>query len=350
MPIVILIYQRWQFYGGAYPDSLSNPQTFVPIAGQQATGRFLLLTPGVDYDYHAATGFITMKTAVNDQDMIGVAFKQGPDGSTATYGQFINTVDQGDTVIVLKLVKPKNLQPQYSQAWKLKLKNIYPTGARNVKKEGFEFKIKYEVVGQDPTDELQTSQGNILLLQAFGLDKYDAAGQPKPDNNFDYIPGITIFEETGEIIFPVLEPFGRNMIPVLKDNGYGYQQVYDTTKNYAQQYKAQDKWDLGGKNTGESSANYQLGFNIVENSVRVLLNGRELKEGTDYVVDYNIGQVNIRNDAALVPGADLKITYEQNDLFQLASKTMLGARGIYDFSDKTTARFYYNESQPGNFK
>ena len=39
---------------------------------------------------------------------------------------------------------------------------------------------------------------------------------------------------------------------------------------------------------------------------RVLLNGRELKEGVDYTVDYNIGQLNIRNDAALVPGADLK--------------------------------------------
>jgi len=42
---------------------------------------------------------------------------------------------------------------------------------------------------------------------------------------------------------------------------------------------------------------------------------------------------------ALVPGADLKITYEQNDLFQLASKTLLGARGIYDFSDKTSLGF-----------
>ena len=35
----------------------------------------------------------------------------------------------------------------------------------------------------------------------------------------------------------------------------------------------------------------------------------------------------------------LKITYEQNDLFALASKTLLGARGIYDFSDKTQLGF-----------
>jgi len=326
-------------YGGTYPDSLADSQSFETISGEQETGRFLKLTEGSDYEIHPFTGFITMKTSVNEQDIIAVAFKQGPDGSTATYGQFINTVDQGDSVIILKLVKPKNLQPQYKQAWKLKLKNIYPTGARNVKKEGFEFKIKYEVVGQDPTDELQVDGQNVLLLNAFGLDKVDAGGQPKPDNIFDYYPGITIFPETGEIVFPVLQPFGRNMVPILKDNGYSYQQVYDTTKNYAQQYKAADKWELGGKNTGESSANYQLGFNVVENSVRVLLDGRELREGTDYVVDYNIGQLSIRNEAALVPGANLKITYEQNDLFQLASKTLLGARGIYDFSDKTQLGF-----------
>jgi len=323
--------------GGTYPDSLSDPTTFETISGQQETGRFLLLTEGVDYEVRPATGFISMKTSVTEQDIIAVAFKQGPNGTTNTYGQFNSTVNQEDSVIVLKLVKPQNLQPQYKKAWNLKLKNIYPTGARNIQSEGFEFKIKYEVVGQDPTDELQTNQGNILLLNAFGLDKYDAAGQPNPDNKFDFIPGKTIFVETGEIIFPKLQPFGKNIIPSLDD--YNYQQIYDTTKTYAQQYKAEDKWELTGKNTGTSSANYQLGFNVVENSVRVTLNGRELREGTDYTVDYNIGQLSIRNDAALVPGADLKITYEQNDLFQLASKTLLGARGIYDFSDKTQLGF-----------
>jgi len=70
-----------------------------------------------------------------------------------------------------------------------------------------------------------------------------------------------------------------------------------------------------------------------------------LREGTDYTVDYNIGQLTIRNEAALVPGADLKISYEQNDLFQLASKTLLGARGFMIFLIKQLS-FYYYESQP----
>ncbi|MBE0570979.1 MAG: cell surface protein SprA [Ignavibacteriaceae bacterium] len=317
--------------GSSYPDSLKEALEN-PRAGKEETGRFLLLQEGTDYTLHSETGYISFKTSLNEQDIIGVAFKQGP--NNFTYGQFLNTVTQNDTLIVLKLVKPKNLQPTYDEAWSLRLKNIYPTGARNVKPEGFEFKIRYEVVGQEPTEELP---GGIRLIQAFGFDQQGSGGSPTPDNIFDWRVGYTILPETGEIIFPTLEPFGRDIPAGLEE--LVYQSIYDTTKTYARQDKAPDKWVFTGKNTGTSSATYQLGFNVVENSVKVRLNGRELREGTDYTVDYNIGQLTIRNEAALVPGADLKISYEQNDLFQLASKTLLGARGVYDFSDKTTLGF-----------
>ena len=320
-----------QDIGGAYPPSYKEALEN-PIAGREETGRFLLLTPGIDYEIRSETGFISFKTSINEQDIIAVSYKQGP--ANRTYGQFLNTLTQTDTLIVLKLVKPRNLQPAYEEAWNLRLKNIYPTGARNVKQEGFEFKIKYEVVGQEPTEELP---GGIRLIQAFGFDQQGSGGSPTPDNIFDWRPGLTIYPETGEIIFPKLQPFGEDIPPDLSD--LKFQLVYDTSKTYAQQDKASDKWVFTGKNTGTSSATYSLGFNVVENSVKVRLNGRELREGVDYVVDYNIGQLTIRNEAALVPGADLKITYEQNDLFQLASKTLLGARGIYDFSDKTSLGF-----------
>jgi len=314
-----------------YPDSLRTPIQN-PILGKEETGRFQLLTEGVDYIVHRETGFISFKTSVQTQDVIAVAFKQGV--ANVTYGEFIAATQ--DTFIVLKLVKPRNLQPQFTDAWKLQLKNIYPTGSRNIKKEGFDFKIKYEVVGQNPTDDLQTGDGKKLLEQ-FGLDQQGEGGNPNPDGIFDFRRGFTIFPETGEIIFPWLEPFGSSIPAGLED--YKYQAIYDTTKTFARQDKINDKWLMAGKQTGDVSSIYQLGFNVVENSVRVLLDGRELTAGVDYVVDYTIGQLTIRNDAALVPGANLKVTYEQNDLFQLASKTLIGARGIYDFSDKTTLGF-----------
>ncbi|KAB2919562.1 MAG: cell surface protein SprA, partial [Bacteroidetes bacterium] len=59
----------------------------------------------------------------------------------------------------------------------------------------------------------------------------------------------------------------------------------------------------------------------------------------DYTVDYIIGQVIIKNQAALEPGKNLQIKFEQNDLFQLASKTLLGVRGEVDLSERTKFGF-----------
>ena len=319
-----------------YPDSLRQAIEN-PIPGVQEAGRFLLLQEGVDYTLHAQTGFITFKTAINENDVIAVSYgrENGPGTADDEYfGEWLASGDTNTTQrLVLKLVKPRNLQPAFETAWKLQLKNIYPIGVRNIKVEGFEFEIKYEVEGGEPVRELNGKR----LLNAFGLDLIDAGGQPNPDNVFDFRPSITIFPETGEIVFPTLQPFGKDIPTDLAQ--YSYQEIYDTTKTFAQQVKEKDKWLLVGKSSGTASASYQLGFNVVENSVKVLLDGRPLKEGVDYRVDYNSGQLTITNSAALVPGANLRISYEQNDLFQLASKTLLGARGIYEFSKRTNLGF-----------
>ena len=326
--------------GGSYPqslrDTLSNTEP-----GKTDAGRFTLLTPDVDYILHPETGYITFKTAINEQDIIAVAYRQeqglGSTNDDFIYGEFLDPTSTDSTRLILKMVKPRNLQPLYKIAWSLMLKNIYALGPRNIKPEGFEFDIKREIEGQEPASEVGTTR----FLNAFGLDLLNASSQPPSDNIFDYRPGITILPETGEVIFPNLEPFSDDLPPSLaaEYDIYNFDEVYDTTKTFAANKKIKDKWILVGKSKGSSSSVYQLGFNVVENSVKVLLNGRELSPGSDYVVDYNIGQLTVRNDAALVPGADLRITYEQNDLFQLASKTLLGARGIYEFSKKTKLGF-----------
>ncbi len=326
--------------GGAYPENLRETLSNTE-PGLTDAGRFVLLTPEVDYIIHRETGFITFKTAINEQDVIAIAYRQeqglGPEDDLI-YGEFLAPGDTNTTRrLILKMVKPRNLQPIFKTAWSLMLKNIYALGPRNIQQEGFEFDIKREIEGQEPASEVGTTR----FLNAFGLDLLNASNQPPSDNIFDYRPGITILPETGEVIFPNLEPFSDDLPPSLAADyaTYNFDEVYDTTKTFAAQKKIKDKWILVGKSKGSSSSVYQLGFNVVENSVKVLLNGRELASGSDYVVDYNIGQLTIRNDAALVPGADLRITYEQNDLFQLASKTLLGARGIYEFSKKTKLGF-----------
>ncbi len=318
---------------GTLYDSTYRSATMTEIPGEKVRGRFVMLTEGTDYIVHPETGFITFKTSIQDQDIIAVAYTAGG----KTYGELSKNLDKSKlSGLVLKLVKPQNLQPQYKKAWNLQLKNIYSIGARNIQKDGFTCDIKYEIDGSDA----QSTLGSVRLLTAFGLDILDASNNAQPDGLFDFRPAYTIIPATGEIIFPTLQPFGRNISAALPNyDSLRYNDIYDTTVTYAQQNKVKDKFVISGQSTGESSSSYQLGFNVVENSVKVTLNGRELTNNVDYSVDYNIGTLTIRNEAALVSGANLKISYEENDLFQIASKTLFGIRGIFNISNSTKLGF-----------
>lgn len=307
--------------------------------GELAVGRWDKLVPGQDYILHDYTGYISLNRSVPDNQAIAVAYRTDA-GPNSVYGVLSSIKSAQDSIIVLKLIRPANLIPRYGTAWKLMLKNIYSLGGRNIKPDGFSLDIQYKVPGQDPVSQLN---GNYFL-KIFGFDNFKADNTPGQDNTFDYLPGITIDEARGEVIFPSTEPFRKSLIQfygsdTATSNSLIYPDIYDTTVVAAQNNTQKDRFVITGKTTAGSSNTYNLGFNLVEGSVQVILNGEPQKLNVDYTVDYITGQVIIKNQAALVPGANLQIKYEQNDLFQLASKTLLGTRGDLALSDKTGLGF-----------
>lgn len=333
------------FAGESYPDELRDITTQNEIPGRTIIGgRFIRLEREVDYTLHEETGYISFRSQIQDQDAIAVAYRvENGAGSDDDYyyGEFLGSESAQDTsqIMILKLVKPKNLKPggDYEQAWRLQLKNIYPIGGRDIKEEEFELQIKYE----EDTGNPKSDYAGLEYVTAFGLDKTNQDGtSSQPDGAFDFKPNKTIFINTGEIIFPTLEPFGEDFPENIPDDRR-YDAVYDTSLTFARQDKESDKFIITGQYSASVSSTFSIGFNVVENSVEVYLGGNRLTPGSDYIVDYNIGQVTILNDAALVPGADLRITYEQNDLFALASKTLIGLRGLYEFSERTRIGFSF---------
>ncbi|MBU2447272.1 MAG: cell surface protein SprA [Bacteroidetes bacterium] len=316
-----------------YPASLRGEVSVTP--GRNEAGRFIKLEPS-EYIVHEATGYISFRTQINETDAIAVAYiiegESGADNDVH-FGEFVReTLDTAK--VILKLIKPQNLQPQFRTAWKLQLRNIYPLGVRDIKEDGFEFDIKYGIILEDAKNDI----GGVKFLNAFGLDLIDDSKNARPDGKFDFLPGKTINLATGEIIFPVLQPFGRNLPSSLSDT-LAYLKVYDTLSVFAKQDREKDKFILIGQSKGSSRNSYNLGFNIVEGSVRVKLGGGDLKPNVDYIMDYNTGQLIIRNEQALLPSADLRITYEENTLFQLAAKSLIGLRGEVKFSNKTFLGF-----------
>jgi len=313
----------------SYPDSFRNHSQ---IAGRVDRHQFIKLNPN-EYIRHDYEGYITINTSLSDNQIVAVAYRI--EGATSAQGddRYFGEFQSDSSTIVLKLVKPINLQPSYRQAWNLMLKNIYYVGGTGLSGNNFQLRILRGQTLSDATEQILGSQRTLLNI--LGLDRFGSNNEPNPDGSFDFIAGYTVDPARGEIIFPTLEPFRTAIATFIRDSlqytqpdssDYIFHEVYDTTTSAANN-SVRNKYIMDVEFEAAQRSSYSLGFNLVEGSVRVLLNGRPLTPNVDYTVDYITGEVVIRNPAALVPGANLEIKYEQNDLFQLASKTLIGARG-----------------------
>ncbi len=290
-------------------------------------GNFKKLLIDKDYTFDPYSGYITMISNVDDASQaIAVTY------STASGVEFGGNIVDDDTTMYMKLVKPKYLfnKPSWDPAWKLLLKNFYPVKATNLKKEGFELTLWRNSDGGG-ADQDQIEGKN--LLQVLGLDRFGSDNDTVRDNKFDFLQGVTIDPKLGEVIFPNLRPFDSTIVRYFRQIGQVvpdsllFSDIYDTTAEAAQRNSERNKYYLKVKAVGDQKSRYSLGFNIVEGSVQVLLNGKVLTPKVDYTVDYITGEVNILNGDAMLPNANVQVKFEQNDLFQIASKTLMGVRG-----------------------
>ncbi|MCX6144924.1 MAG: cell surface protein SprA, partial [Ignavibacteriales bacterium] len=325
-------------------DDALRKQPYDMVPGEVEVGRFIRLDPG-DYIYHEYAGYITLNRSLQPEQAIAVAYTL-PDTITGRLPMDVGTFSTRDTShakLVLKLVRPQKLGPQFAAAWRMMLKNIYPLGGRGIKKEGFDLKILYEVSGKDPQDNIQ---GAYNLLEVFALDRYGESPGSPPDGKFDYSPGMTIDESRGELIFPRAEPFREGIRryflsknrSIADADTFVFAEVYDTTFNGASNSQ-RNKFLIRGSITSSIASSYSIGFNVVEGSVKVVVDGNQAQLNTDYSVDYISGQVTIKNQSLLSPGRNLSIEYEANDLLQLASKSLLGARGELDVGKNSAFGF-----------
>ncbi len=325
---------------GKYEDSLKSVPTIQQ--GIRTYGIVRKLSQS-EFSVNKYAGYISLKINIPENFFVGVAYNRIQTGEQFGTISTDSGASSQDT-LVLKMVKVQNLLPSNTQAWDLKLKNIYRLPVSRIVREGFEFDVKFS--GNDNIPSPTLPNVSTPLIQILGLDKYTNGRQIPPDNKFDYIPGITIDPEGGFIIFPSLQPFYDNLrdfnITPRIDSSLWYPQIYTSLKTNAKELPNANNFSLTGKARGEAgiSNTINLGFNIVQGSVKIQVGQIELALNTDYSIDYSTGTVVIKNAAALL-SKDLKISYETNDLFTLASKTFLGLRGEYKISDKSSLGFTY---------
>ncbi len=316
------------------------------VPGEVEEGLFIKLEESTEFNFNDRTGVISLKTAIQANQAIAVYYMISDQNNNPR--RIGNSGKEQDSLkLVLKLVRPTNLDCTQKNAWELQLKNRYPLNMFGIDPKSFEFHIEYQLPGQTAVKEVR----NIGLLELFGLDRFSGSGgQPPPDQMFDYTSNITIDEANGEIIFPTVEPFDKENIayflskhnPPIIDNTFAdslsFRAIYDTSA-FAARNDSKNRYYLRGTAKGSGQSSFSIGFNTVEGSVEVTSAGQRLIPGVDYTVDYISSKVFIKNQMYLAPGRDIQIKYEANDMFQLASKSLLGMRGEFDLSRNSTFGF-----------
>jgi hypothetical protein len=282
------------------------------------------------YKIHPQLGYITLNQALNQDEVLAVAFQYTAAGRTYQVGEFSNDGVTPPKTLILKLLKSTVLDVRMP-TWDLMMKNIYALNAYQLDREDFYMDILYmnDETGVPIPFLPDGNLSDTLLIGVMELDRLNTNNDPFPDGIFDFVPGTTIDQQRGRIIFPVVEPFGSNLYKKLDTekarNRYVYQALYDSTRFRAQEQTQLNKFILRGQYKSASGSEISLGaFNIPQGSVTVTAGGRTLTENQDYTVDYSLGRVRIINEGVLNSGAPIKVNFENNTLFNVQTKSFYG--------------------------
>ena len=276
------------------------------------------------YDFNPELGFIRLYNPLGSGEVLAVAYR---DSSGYIRGQ-IDYDPKKDRLIQLRMLRTENPMPT-DITHNLEWKNVYYLGSRSIPEDGFGLKIFYKPPSGDPQETVEINGVTKSYLQIFGLDKVDKVGNLKPDNVVDKNDNVLRLA-SGELWFPELRPFDplNRASELPKDKRT--RAIYDTTVQSV--ITAQSKFYIEVESQTRS-AEYRLGMNIIENSEEVTLNGRKLSRGTDYTIDYFTGTLRMLNEEATRPTANVEVTYESNQMFQIDRKTVMGARAEYALWD-----------------
>lgn len=304
-----------------------------------------------DYYFNPQAGFISIQVPLQSDEVLAVAYQYTYNGRVYQVGEFSQDVALDSTqgvqkVLFLKLLKATSQRVELP-IWGLMMKNVYSLDLfGGIQKEDFKLNVLYEEPSGGLKRYLPESSQAVdgkPLLRILNLDRLNNRNDPQPDGVFDYIEGFTILPTMGRVVFPVLEPFGRDLdtlafsgMPAATKKKYVYYQLYDSIKAIAETYANLDRFVMQGQVKGSAGGSEILlnTFNIPAGSVIVTAGGQLLKEGSDYIVDYNLGSVKIINQGILSSNIPVSVSFENNASFGIQQRGFTGLRLDYVASKK----------------
>ena len=292
-----------------------------------------------EYTVNTALGYISLKTSLQTDQVLAVAYEYTSGGVTYQVGEFASDLSDTKQALFVKSLKNTSNNPRQGN-WGLMMKNVYYL-ASTVEKEKFRLDVKYQ---SDTTGvylsyipEQQVKEQPIIRV--LGADRLDNNNKAHSNGYFDYVEGYTV--SNGRVFIPKVEPFGSYMRDYLVKRGvaadkaekYAFTELYDSTKTVAKQIAEKNKYQIVGQFKGSAANVISLdAYNVPQGSVVVTAGGITLKEGTDYSVDYSAGEVTILNQSIIDAGTAVNVSLESNTDFGQTRKTMFGLNWEYDFT------------------
>ena len=350
------------------------------------------LREGQEYVLNSELGYISLNQRLLNDEVLAVAFQYTLGGQVYQVGEFANDgvdatgVDTGingnevisNNSLILKMLKSAVTSVE-QPIWDLMMKNIYDTGAFQLSQEDFKLNIFYteaspvnyirpvEGTAFPPFDNntpTNTADDTVInetpLIRLFHLDRLNFNNDPQEggDGFFDYVsnPMITVIPQNGKIIFTKVEPFGRYLFDVLDDDGnpnnnatdyeqdvytnlnqekYVYDLLYKSTKTRALDEVKKNKFQIKGrfKSSGAGGGIPLGAFNVPRGSVKVTAGGRLLVEGIDYQVNYQLGRVEILDEALNASNTPINVSVENNAVFGQQTKRFTGINIEHQFNE-----------------
>ena len=297
------------------------------------------LLPSSEYSVNTALGYVSLKTNLQTDQVVAVAYEYTAGGVTYQVGEFASDINDTKQALFVKSLKNTSNNPQQGN-WDLMMKNVYVL-ASQVEKDKFRLDVKYQsdttgvYLSYIPEQQVKSQP----IIRVLGADRLDNNNKAHSNGYFDYVEGYTV--ANGRVFIPKVEPFGSYMYDYLVKHGvaadkaekYAYTELYDSTKTVAKQMAEKNKYQLVGQYKGSSANVISLdAVNVPQGSVVVTAGGVTLREGTDYSVDYSAGEVTILNQSIIDAGTAVNVSLESNTDYGQTRKTMFGMNWEYDFS------------------
>ena len=159
-----------------------------------------------EYTVNSALGYVSLKTTLNTDQVLAVAYEYTYGGVTYQVGEFASDITDVNQALFVKSLKNTGNSPQQGN-WDLMMKNVYAL-ASSVEKEKFRLDVKYQsdTTGVYITYIPEAQVKDQTLIKVLGADRLDNNNKAHSNGYFDYVEGYTV--SNGRVFFPAAEPFG----------------------------------------------------------------------------------------------------------------------------------------------